>query len=215
MMMITMMVVVVLQVTVSAPVTMASFPIPICTGPHPVPVCSSAHVPLCSAAQPTWAIPGACSMAMQLPGCAMQHFPMCTPLPVPHPHPHPMQSMLHPAPPHPHPAHPLSHNPHRPGGPVSHPLGQSTHQFHRLPTQVSRRLVIPGLFLGTLLTWVLMVLARLAQGHENVHAVFSWLRDMKMYMQCSRYSHSAAYTRAGMFSVHISVLWHYSAFFTL
>ncbi|XP_076435226.1 uncharacterized protein LOC143275044 [Babylonia areolata] len=130
------------QVTVSAPVSMASFQVPICTGPHPVPVCSSAHIPLCSAAQPSWgALPGACSVAMQLPGCAMQHFPMCTPLPMPHhPH-HPMQSMLHSAAPaHPHPAaHPLSpHNPHRAPSGVSHGggLGQSPHhQFHRLPTQ--------------------------------------------------------------------------------
>ncbi|KAL8613112.1 hypothetical protein ACOMHN_035053 [Nucella lapillus] len=130
------------QVTVSAPVSMASFSMPVCTGPHPVPVCSSAHIPLCSAAQqPTWALPGACSMAMQLPGCAMQHFPMCTPLPMPHPH--PMQSMLHSTPTHPHPGpHPLSHGAHRPPGGVAHgALGQTHHHHphhpfhHRLPTQ--------------------------------------------------------------------------------
>ncbi|KAK7508496.1 hypothetical protein BaRGS_00000062 [Batillaria attramentaria] len=118
------------QITASAPVTVTPYAIPVCAGPHPVPVCSPTHMPLCGATQPTWALPGACGMSMQLPGCAMQHLPACTSLHMPLPH--PMQPLLHPAASHPHPppGHPLAaHNPHRHGGATAHGLAQAPHPY--------------------------------------------------------------------------------------
>lgn len=70
------------QIPVTAPVSIAPFGIPMCTGPHHIPVCTTAHIPVCSS-QATWSFP-ACNVP--LPTCNIQHIPACSLPQIPLPH---------------------------------------------------------------------------------------------------------------------------------